>query len=272
MQMAGGAVMATAMGYLTLGFLYPNITGFPLLCFVLAPLLGLGACLATRPKLTGYGVSFCIFFCVLAGPDNVIHYMPQQLLNNGLALTISMLACALAFAVVFPVEIPWRLAALTRDLRGQVRLTCTASLEGLNEVFQSSTHDMMAQLRALSPQHPKGYDDALLWMLAVLEIGHAAVDLRTGNREAHFVSIIRPDWQALTDKTMNGLARLFDDPSRSNLAQCIAAIDAQISVTCRMIDALYGATRKIQQVRRMRACLRFMRSTLVDTEAPFHFG
>jgi hypothetical protein len=131
---------------------------------------------------------------------------------------------------------------------------------------------MTAQLRALSPQHPKGYDDALLWMLAVLEIGHAAIDLRTGNREAHFVSIIRPDWQALTDKTMNGLARLFDDPSQSNLAQCIAAIDAQISVTCRMIDELYGATQKIQQVRRMRACLRFMRSTLVDTEAPFHFG
>jgi hypothetical protein len=71
---------------------------------------------------------------------------------------------------------------------------------------------------------------------------------------------------------MNGLARLFDDPSQSNLAQCIAAIDAQISVTCRMIDELYGATQKIQQVRRMRACLRFMRSTLVDTEAPFHFG
>ncbi|AUT73550.1 FUSC family protein [Paraburkholderia hospita] len=272
MQMAGGAVMATAMGYVALGFLYPNITGFPLLCFVLAPVLGFGAFLATRPKLTGCGVSFCIFFCVLAGPDNVIHYMPQQLLNNGLAITISMLACALAFAVVFPVEIPWRLAALTRDLRGQVRLTCTESLEGLNEVFQSSTHDMTAQLRALSPQHPKGYDDALLWMLAVLEIGHAAIDLRTGNREAHFVSIIRPDWQALTDKTMNGLARLFDDPSQSNLAQCIAAIDAQISVTCRMIDELYGATQKIQQVRRMRACLRFMRSTLVDTEAPFHFG
>lgn len=272
MQMAGGAVMATAMGYLALGFLYPNITGFPLLCFVLAPLLGLGALLATRPKLTGYGVSFCIFFCVLAGPDNVIHYVPQQLLNNGLALTISMLACALAFAVVFPVEIPWRLAALTRDLRGQVRLTCTAPLEGLNEVFQSSTHDMTAQLRALSPQHPQGYDAALLWMLAVVEIGHAAIDLRTGNQEAHFVSIVRPEWQALTDKTMNALARLFDDPSQSNLAQCMAAIDAQISVTGRMIDELYGATQKIQQVRRIRACLRFMRSTLVDKEAPFHFG
>ncbi|MBN3759352.1 FUSC family protein [Burkholderia sp. Ac-20365] len=271
MQMAGGAVAATAMGYLALAFLYPNITGFPLLCYVLAPLLGFGAFLATRPKLTGYGVSFCIFFCVLAGPDNVIHYMPQQLLNNGLALTISMLACALAFAVVFPVEIPWRLAALTRDLRGQVRLTCTALPDGLKEIFQSSTHDMMSQLRALAPQHPKGYDDALLWMLAVLEIGHAAIDLRTENRDAHFVTIIRPEWLALTDRTMGKLSRLFDDPTKANLTQCIAAIDAQIGVAGNMLDELYGATHKIQQVRRMRACLRFMRSTLIDKEAPFHF-
>jgi uncharacterized membrane protein YccC len=272
LQMAGGAVMATAMGYLALAFLYPNITGFPLLCFVLTPLLGFGAFLATRPKLTGCGVSFCIFFCVLAGPDNVIHYMPAQLLNNGVALAIAMLLCALAFAVVFPVEIPWRLAALTRDLRGQVRLACNAPLAGLSAVFQSSTHDMMSQLRALAPQHPKGYDDALLWMLAVLEVGHAAIDLRTQSSEARFMSITHPEWQAMTDETMKGLAQLFDDPSKANLTTCIGLLDAQIGMAGRMLDELYGATQKLNDVRRLRACLRFVRSTLIDKEAPFHFG
>jgi uncharacterized membrane protein YccC len=156
-------------------------------------------------------------------------------------------------------------------LRGQIRLTTTAPLEGLSDVFQSSTHDMMSQLRALSPQHPKGYNDAFLWMLAVLEVGHAAIDLRTWSRDARFISIIRPDWHAATDNTMSGLARLFDEPSKPALTQCIAAIDAQIAMAERMLANLHGATQKIGQVRRMRACLRFIRSTLIDREAPFQF-
>jgi hypothetical protein len=38
-----------------------------------------------------------------------------------------------------------------------------------------------------------------------------------------------------------------------------------------MLANLHGATQKIGQVQRMRACLRFIRSTLIDREAPFQF-
>ena len=42
-QMSVGAAFATAVGYVFLCYVYPNIEGFPLLCAALAPVLGLGA-------------------------------------------------------------------------------------------------------------------------------------------------------------------------------------------------------------------------------------
>ncbi|WP_258403053.1 FUSC family protein, partial [Burkholderia multivorans] len=119
---AAGAACATAAGYLFLCYVYPNIDGFPLLCAALAPVLGVGAFLATRPGLSGYGIGFAVFFCLLAGPDNTIAYTPELLVNNGLAVVVAMLMCAIVFAVVFPTHMPWLTARIAHDLRRQVTL------------------------------------------------------------------------------------------------------------------------------------------------------
>ena len=57
-QMAFGAALATAAGYAFTCYVYPNIGGFPFLCITLAPVLALGAHLATRKRTAGLGVGF----------------------------------------------------------------------------------------------------------------------------------------------------------------------------------------------------------------------
>jgi uncharacterized membrane protein YccC len=270
MQMAIGAMIATVAGYIALRFLYPHIDGFPLLCFVLAPILAFGANLATRPRLTGCGVSFSIFFCVLAGPDNVINYAPESLMNNGLAVVLAMLVCVAVFCVVFPVQMPWRSEALVADLRSQVRLAATAPLANLNQAFQSGTHDLMSQLRSILPRQSRTYKRALSWMLLVLEVGHAAIDLRNETAEAAFMRIIGPDWERENERMMCTLSVLFEEPGAKNLRACLGAVDSQIKLAQRLLESVHGAPQKITQVRRMLGCLHFMRSTLGDGDALFN--
>lgn len=307
-QMAGGAACATVAGYVVLRHVYPMIDGFPLLCVVLTPILGLGAFLATRPKIAGFGVSFSLFFCIIAGPDNMTHYAPETLINGGMAVTLSMLICALVFAVVFPPQMPWRIASLIDDLKRQVRVACFGSLKGLNQVFQSSTHDLMSQLGVTLPRHTNGYADALAWMLVVLEVGHAAIDIRTETEAVHRVLAIRPEWREATEETLTSVTTLFDVPSHTALLRCVNAIDRQIEFARRLLagvlfedpaqasaqantrsaDAtdMAHATDTVQaskrhhmlrgervraafHVRRTLACLNFMRSTLTHQDAPF---
>ncbi|SAK83256.1 fusaric acid resistance protein [Caballeronia pedi] len=269
LQMASGAATATLAGYLVLCYVYPAIEGFPLLCFVLTPLLGLGAFLATRPKFTGFGLSFCIFFCVLGGPDRVIRYAPEPLLNDGIALTLAMLACAVAYAFVYPAEKPWRIAALIRDLRHQIDVACAAPLEDLKQIFQSGTHDITAQIRALLPQSNAQYFEALAWILAVLEVGHASIELRAESRDAQAIRIVRADWHASTEATMRTLMMLFDMPSKPHRNEAIRAIDKQAEHAMRIIETMGGSTHDIPHMRRMLARLHFMRSVLLDRDAPF---
>jgi hypothetical protein len=72
---------------------------------------------------------------------------------------------------------PWLTSRIAHDLRRQVTLAREDTREGLAARFQSSTHDLMAQLRTLLVKRTRQHRIALRWMLSTLEVGHA-VDLR----------------------------------------------------------------------------------------------
>ncbi|HZZ12991.1 MAG TPA: FUSC family protein, partial [Paraburkholderia sp.] len=116
-QMAGGTLAASVMGMIAMYWVFPHIDGFPLMCAALTPFLLLGVFMTTRPALAGYGVGYCIFFCFLAGPDNVIHFDPSGTLNDAIALVLSMLVSSIAFAVLLPPSTPWLRNRLLVDLR-----------------------------------------------------------------------------------------------------------------------------------------------------------
>ncbi|MBR8059635.1 FUSC family protein [Burkholderia dolosa] len=270
-QMGVGAAFATAVGYLFLCDVYPNIDGFPLLCAALAPVLGVGAFLAMRPGLSGYGVGFAVFFCLLAGPDNTIVYTPDVLINNGLAIVVAMLACAIVFAVVFPTRMRWLVGRIAHDLRGQVALACEGARDGLAQRFQSSTHDLMAQLRTLLERRTRQHRDALRWMLSTLEIGHAVIDLRD---ELHAFCDSKPPqtlrWTASIDAVLDELPRFFDDPTPSRHARTLKSVNLAIRAAQHTLHAWYAVPDARRRMQRIVGCLHFMRSALLDSDAPFN--
>jgi uncharacterized membrane protein YccC len=269
-QMAVGATLATMTGYLYSCYVYPNIDGFPLLCATLTPALALGAWLASQPRTTGYGLGFSVFFCLLAGPDNVVAYAPELLINNGLAIVSSMLVAAVAFAAVFPSQMTWLLDIIRRDLRCQVVLACKGKLDGLNPRFQSSTHDLMYQLRMLLKRQSRKHRHALRWMLITLEVGHAMIDLRHEVARVGYAARLHPRWSLSLQEMGDDIARLFERPDARLLERALVSVRSTTWIAQQILDAVHTDRDKRHDLQRILGCLHFIRTALLDKDAPFN--
>jgi uncharacterized membrane protein YccC len=264
-QMAAGAACAVITGYFFLCCVYPAIDGFALLCAMLAPPLAAGALLAMRTESAGYGVGFCVFFCLLAAPENRIVYDPGVLLNNGLAIFVAMLLTAIACAVVMPPRTQWLIGKTLAQLRAMTALACEGKLAGLSDRFHSGTHDLMFQLRGLLTRRSREHRHALAWMLVTLEIGQAMIDLRREARELQtqrYADDVRIRWSASLARVLRDIAVLFRKPDSETLRRAIAAVVASIMLAQSLLDAGHD-------MRRVLACLQFIRAALVDPDAPF---
>jgi uncharacterized membrane protein YccC len=269
LQMSVGAACATIAGYLVTCYVYPAVDGFPLLCAMLAPVLAVGTFFASRTKTAGYGVGFTVFFCLLAAPDNVVVYAPDLLINNGIAIAASMLVTAVGAAIVFPVQMPWLIARIEGDLRRQVTLACTAPLMGLAHRFQSSTHDLMHQLRMLLPKRSRRHRHALRWMLVTLEVGHAAIDLRSEIERATYASDAHPRWKHSLDRVTGDLAQLFERPDKAHAERTQISVRAAMRVVQQVLEAVHTDREKRHDQQRILSCLHFIRTALLDKGAPF---
>ncbi|WP_211625401.1 FUSC family protein [Paraburkholderia domus] len=270
LQMTVGAVLATMTGYLFTCYVYPNIDGFPLLCAMLAPVLALGAFIASRKLSAGYGIGFSVFFCLLAGPDNVVTYAPDLLINNGIAITASLLLSALVLAVVFPADMPWLTERIKGDLRAQVVSACKDELPGLNQRFQSSTHDLASQLRMLLTRRSRRRRDALRWMLVTLEVGHAVIDLRNEAVHAGYVQALHSRWSSSLARTCDDLARLFERPDARRLEHALLSVRSATWIAQDILETVHADRDRRHDLQRILSCLHFIRTALLDKDAPFN--
>ncbi len=267
-QMAVGAAVAALVGYLFVCYVYPNIDGFALLCAMLAPILAVGAFLATRKGIAGYGIGFSVFFCLLAGPDNVIVYAPDLLINNGIAVVVAMLFAAAAFAVVFPAKMGWLIGRMCADLRGQVVLACKGDLVDLGQHFQSGTHDLMYQLRTLLTGHTRRHRRALRWMLVTLEVGHAVIDLREEARASVWLDGHDARWRPCLERVGADIARLFERPDAQRLERALVAVRTATWVADEVLVRVRDDREQRHALQRLLSHLHFIRSALIDRDAP----
>ncbi len=271
-QMAAGAALAIVTGYVYLCHVYPAIDGFALLCAMLAPPLAAGAFLAMRSDTAGYGIGFCVFFCLLAAPDNRIVYDPALLLNNGLAVLVAMLAAAIACAVLVPPRTSWLIGKTLAELRAQAALACEGKLAGLGERFHSGTHDLMSQLRGLLTRRSREHRHALSWMLVTLEVGQAMIDLRHEARALdaqRFPDVLRIAWSTSLARVLRDIAVLFRTPDSATLRRAIGSVVASILIAQGMLELARADREARHNMQRVLACLHFIRTALVDPDAPF---
>jgi len=187
-QMVFGSLLATVAGYIMTFHVFPHQDGYVLMAASIAPFLMFGAWLTTRRKWVPAGLAYCIFFCFLAGPDNLTNYDPVTYLNNSIALVVAMAISACAFAVFLPPTTAWVVRRVARDLRGLIRLAAfpgrsDKTARNRNRITERShrldhqTRDLMFQIAGLTAENPPVQRTMLQWMFSVLEIGHALIEV-----------------------------------------------------------------------------------------------
>ncbi|CAJ4128645.1 fusaric acid resistance protein [Burkholderia pseudomallei] len=269
-QMALGTAFAVATGFVLMFGVYPHIDGFVLLCAALAPFLAPGVLMSLKPKYAGCGAGYLIFFCTLAGPENLTHYDPIGFMNDALALVLSMIVSAIAFAVLFPPSAPWLKKRLFADLRHQAVAACHARLPGLRTRFESGARDLMFQAHGLSADQPDAQRDALRWMFAVLETGNAVIDLRHElaalPRDPRYAATM--PWRRKIEAARDALAALFDKPAPARFDAALAAAVDAIAATQQALVAFAPPREERHQMQRILSQLHFVRTALLDPESP----
>jgi uncharacterized membrane protein YccC len=272
-QMAAGTTLAALVGFAAMFGAYPHIEGFALLCVVLTPCLALGVFMTTRPKLLGYGFGYCVFFCTLAGPDNLLHYDPTAFMNDAVAIVLAMIVTALVCATLLPPSTPWLRNRLLTDLRRAVVSACHARLtrvERLRTRFESGTRDLLFQIQALAEGEPAYQLDTLRWLFAVLEVGTAVLDLRADlatlpPAPRHAAST---RWRAAERTLRRALAALFERPDAARLAAARAATDAAIAALQPVLHAEAPSCDARDPLQRILSQLHFIRTALLDAQSP----
>jgi uncharacterized membrane protein YccC len=262
-QMAIGTTLASITGMIVVFGVFPHIDGFVLMCAALVPALMLGAFLTTRRSLAGVGIGYCIFFCFLAGPDNLVHYDPTGFMNDAIALVLSMIVSAIAFAVLLPTDAPWLRRLLLADLRREVVSARRGRLAQLTTHFESRTRDLLSQINALASDKPALQREALQWLFAVLEFGNAVIDLR--REMAGFERVVNP--------TLDAVARLFDRPRQARFDGALVATEHTIDeMQARLASHASDSDTPREERHRLQRIvshLHFIRTALLDPESPF---
>ena len=242
----GGTLLAIDRGHDRRVRAFPRIDGFPLLSAALVPFLLFGMFLSTRRTLVGSGIGYCIFFCFLAGPDNLTHYDPTGFINDAIALVLSMLVVVDRVRRAAADRTPWlRNRLLMSDLRREVVLGCRARL-GLGAALREPhARPAFADQRARADR-PVVQRDTLRWLFSVLEIGHAVIDLRR-ELAAPTCACDRHAVARSIATTLDAVARLFDGPcgalraALTRLHDAIADVQSLLdSRTCRRAKSVTG--------------------------------
>ncbi|MBP1127865.1 MULTISPECIES: FUSC family protein [Pseudomonas] len=270
-QMACGTLIGALVGFVEMFFIFPWIDGFPLLCVVLAPVIVLGAFLASRPQYAGVGLGLLIFFSTGSVPDNLTVYNPYTFINDYLAMVIGMLVCAAAGAIILPPNSRWLWRRLEQDLREQVVYAIGGKLKGLAARFESRTRDLLHQAYGLAVAQPQVQRDLLRWMLLVQEVGHAIIELR--NEQAmlpvHPAYAESQPWRQAIRVMGRALMRLFLQPNAGNLERGLIAVDHAIS-RVQATDEPFAPHFDTSALRRIKSYLHFIRTSLLDPQGPLH--
>jgi uncharacterized membrane protein YccC len=268
-QMALGTVLACITGFITFYWFYPRVDGFPMLCVILAPALTLGCWMTTRPQLAGYGVGYCIYFCFLAAPDNLVHYDPAAYLNDAISLSMSMFAASVAHALILPPSTTWIRDHLLDHLRRQVAFVCHGRIPMLRSRFESRVRDLMSQIQNSVFAKDEAEMQSSLWFFSVLEIGNCILDLRqalparaSGRRVADDSHMLRA-----AAATCHAVEALFLHPSVSRLES--AKDEVGFAITALQVEKFpERSPQEVECGRQMLVNLHFLRSALLDTNSP----
>ena len=178
-QVLTGFLIAMPLAFLTEFLWMTRADDFGPMVLAALPLLAFGSYLGTGPKWAGVGIGIGMFSATLLVPANQMHYDVEAFVSSELSLAMGVLVAWVMFKVVLPEHTMGHkghvAAALWREALG----ACTAPPYRLKRRFDNRVRDLLSQLNAAAGPAPGAAARSVVRQgLTLLELGHAAIDLR----------------------------------------------------------------------------------------------
>jgi uncharacterized membrane protein YccC len=254
---AVGMVAAYAVEY----WLMPGSDGYVMLILVTAPLLSIGAYLTARnATLPGVGAGYTLGFVYILALRNPMVYDPVHFFNDAIASLLGLMMSGAAFMVI-PTLLgtQWLRQRQLQQLRRQVTFAATAPLAGLVYQFESANRDLFHQVVQFTKPGSEESRSLLAWGLAVHDCGRAVIELRQDMQHAD----LPPPVLESTQRAVEALAQLYDEPSTARWQQADEAVDHAITLTTQTLPQVRaGCEPALAHLMQLRAALRDDESAL----------
>jgi uncharacterized membrane protein YccC len=235
-----GVVLASVLGFFYLLWVFPQITGFPLLALWMGPPLAFGAACMFQPKYAFVGTGFAVFFITLLAPSNPMTYDAEFYLNNAFATASGAALTALVYRLVFPVNARQLKRFLIADIRRDVRGLLASDAPVQRAAWEGRMHQRLLLLGARLGAAGLNPDKALRGGFAALRLGREVLRLRALLIQPQAQAIARPAIAALAGPSLaspasvqacrgaaeklSALALDSPKPDSANLARAAASL------------------------------------------------
>ncbi|WP_211453294.1 FUSC family protein [Collimonas antrihumi] len=220
-----GAALGGFFGFLSAYYLQSQAENFSMLCLSLAPFILIGAWLSTTRKYAGIGTGILLFFLSYASIGSNYQFDMPALLNGMAGGLIGVAIALVMYQIIDPSDSSWIKRRLARALRRQVVEACSRPLPGLAARFESGTRDLLARFAVTHSLENPDDRDIMTWLLSVLEIGRAVIQLRQET-----LSVTDPAAHEKIEQCIRSIAHLFARPNQTRLRAALDAVLAAIAV------------------------------------------
>ncbi len=107
-------------------------------------------------------------------------------------------------------------------------------------------------------------------MLVILEVGRSTIDLRNELLDAPYPERSQPGWRTSLDAVRQDLADQFEYPDTGRVTRALASLDNAIRMAQSLRDSLHQNRERRHRMRRILGDLHFIRTALLDRDAPFY--
>ena len=218
-----GFTLAVPFAFFCAFFMLNHIEGYTMLVLAMAPFLLAGCYLSTWRKVAGIGIGFNLMFAQMIAPENIMRFNVTGFLNDSLAQVIGLILAALVFVLIFPAYKQGEPSHIRRVLWREAWQLCVSDRSALRRRFESRMRDLLNQLNmGMRGVVTAKAQESLNQAIALLEIGHAIIDLRMLAAQLPSVHPAR----SAKDASIQALASYFRTQQPHHHAQALAALQS----------------------------------------------
>jgi uncharacterized membrane protein YccC len=222
-QVTTGFVIATPFAFICAFFMLNHVEGYLMLILCMAPFLAASLYAVTWPKVAGIGLGFNLMFAQIISPENMMRFNVVNFFNDGMAQIAGLVLAALMFALILPAHRQGSRRHIAQALWDEALRLCVSDRPHLRHHFESRIRDLLNQLSmGIRGTTDDATRQTLNQAIALLELGHAILDLRTLSTQ------FKADHPAriAKEKCIAGLAAYFRNRRPEQHLQALTATDA----------------------------------------------